>query len=199
MKTAGKTAFHKPHLNMASKIDKEKLRSAIEWIDKLANGVNPINDSILPGDDIVNNIHISRCLFYVAGLLENIGTPKTRSRKQYELEFQLSKEAAAKVCITEATGISMFVKEINKVIPENMKPLSTTQVTEWLVSVGYLEERQRNDGHKYKTPTELGTSIGITTVWKEGRQGGYLAVAYDTNAQNFILENLLNNVLSTEH
>ena len=175
---------------MASIIDKEKLRCAIEWIDKLANGVNPIDDNILPEDDIINNIHISRCLFYVAGLLENIGTPKTKSRKQYELEFQLSKEAAAKVCITEATGISMFVKEINKVIPENMKPLSATQVTEWLVSVGYLEERQRNDGHKYKTPTELGTSIGITSSWKEGSQGQYLAVAYDANAQLFLLENL---------
>lgn len=181
---------------MASKIDKEKLRVAIEWISKLANGVNPIDDSSLSENDIVNNIHISRCLFYVADLLENIGTPKPKTRKQYELEFQLTQEAAAKVLITEATGISIFVKEINKVIPENMKPLSTTQVTEWLVSVGYLEERQRNNGHKYKIPTELGTSIGITTIWKEGRQGGYLAVSYDTNAQNFILENLSNNVIT---
>ncbi len=180
---------------MASKIDKEKLRFATEWISKLANGVNPINDNTLSENDIVNNIHISRCLFYVANLLENIGTPKPRVRKQYELEFQLDQEAAAKVLITEATGISIFVKEINMVIPENMRPLSVTQVTEWLVSVGYLEERQRNNGHKYKIPTELGTSIGITTIWKEGRQGGYLAVSYDSNAQNFILENLLNNAV----
>lgn len=46
---------------MASKIDKEKLRVAIEWISKLANGVNPIDDSSLSENDIVNNIHISRC------------------------------------------------------------------------------------------------------------------------------------------
>lgn len=111
---------------MASKIDKEKLRFATEWISKLANGVNPINDCTLSENDIVNNIHISRCLFYVANLLENIGTPKPRVRKQYELEFQLYQEAAAKVLITEATGISIFVKEINKVIPENMRPLSVT-------------------------------------------------------------------------
>ena len=181
---------------MASKIDKEKLRVAIEWIDKLANGVNPIDGSPVHQEDIVNNIHISRCLFYVANLLENIGAKKPSIKKQYELEFQLTQEGASKVYITDATGIAMFVREINKVIPENMKPLSAIQVTEWLASVGYLEERQRNDGKRYKTPTELGTSIGITTIWKEGRQGGYLAVSYDANAQNFILENLLNNTLN---
>ena len=46
------------------------------------------------------------------------------------------------------------------------------------------------NGHKYKAPTELGTSIGITSSWKEGNQGQYLAVAYDANAQLFLLENL---------
>ena len=176
---------------MTSKIDKEKLRVAIEWVNKLANGVNPIDGRLVHQEDIINNIHISRCLFYVADILENIG-----AKKQYGLEFRLTQEGASKVCITDATGITMFVREVNKVIPENMKPLSAIQVTEWLVSVGYLEERERNDGKKYKIPTELGTSIGITTKWKEGRQGGYLAVSYDANAQKFILENLLNNTLN---
>ena len=60
----------------------------------------------------------------------------------------------------------------------------------WSVSVGYLEEKERGDGHKYKAPTELGTSIGITSVWKDGTQWQYLAVSYDANAQLFLLENL---------
>ena len=60
----------------------------------------------------------------------------------------------------------------------------------WLVSVGYLEEKERGNGHKYKAPTELGTSIGITSVWKDGTQWQYLAVSYDANAQLFLLENL---------
>ena len=75
-------------------------------------------------------------------------------------------------------------------IPEDMKTLPVAKVTQWLVSSGYLEERERSDGRKYKAPTELGISIGITSVWKDGQQGRYLAVEYDSNAQNFILENL---------
>ena len=119
-----------------------------------------------------------------------MGKKKHSSKKQYEQEFQITPEIASGVYIAEKTGIAMFVKEINKVIPENMKPLSASKVTQWLVSVGYLEEKKRGDGHKYKAPTELGRSIGITSDWKEGPQGQYLSVSYDTNAQLFLLENL---------
>ena len=175
---------------MTSDVDQKKLRVAIDWISKLANGTSPIDGSTLPDNDIVNNVHISRCLFFVSNLLEDIGKKKPSSKKQYELEFQLTPEIVSNIYIAERTGIAMFVKEINKMIPENMKPLSASKVTQWLVSVGYLEEKERGDGHKYKAPTELGISIGITSVWKEGTQGQYLAVAYDANAQLFLLETL---------
>lgn len=175
---------------MNSAIDQNKVVVALDWIKKLANGMNPIDGSILPDNDIVNNVHISRCLFFVSNLLEEMGKKKPSQQKQYESEFQLTPEAASKVYIAERTGIATFVKEINKVIPDNMKPLAASKVTQWLVSAGYLEEQERSDGHKYKSPTELGTSIGITSVWRDGYQGQYLAISYDSSAQHFILENL---------
>ena len=175
---------------MNSTMDQNKVTVAIDWITKLANGINPIDGSILPDSDIVNNVHISRCLFFVSNLLEEMGKKKQSQQKQYESEFQLTPEAASKVYIAERTGISLFVKEINKVIPENMKPLEASKVTQWLVSAGYLEEQEKSDGHKYKSPTGLGTSIGITSAWRDGSQGQYLAISYDANAQHFILENL---------
>lgn len=175
---------------MASDIDQNKLKVAIDWINKLANGMNPLDGSALPDIDIVNNVHISRCLFYVSHLLEDAGKKTSSRQKRYELEFQLTPEIVSKVYIAERTGIAMFVKEINKVIPENMQPLAASKVTQWLVLVGYLVEQQSSDGHKYKVPTELGTSIGMTSAWRDGSQGQYLAVSYDANAQHFILENL---------
>lgn len=175
---------------MAFEIDQNKLKVAKAWIGKLANGLNPLDDSILPDNDIVNNVHISRCLFYVSKILEDVGKKMPTKKKQYELDFQLTPEIASKVYISDRTGITLFVKEINKVIPENMKPLVATKVTQWLVSVGYLKEQERSDGGKYKVPTELGTSIGITSAWKEGTRGQYMAVSYDADAHYFILENL---------
>lgn len=175
---------------MASNIDQNKLQVAIDWINKLANGMNPIDGRVLPDSDIVNNVHISRCLFFVSSVLEGLGKKKSSQQKQYELEFQLTPEMATKVYIAEKTGIAMFAKEINKVIPDNMQPLTATKVNQWLVSIGYLEEQERGDGHKYKAPTELGTSIGISSAWKEGTHGQYLSISYDANAQRIILENL---------
>jgi hypothetical protein len=62
----------------------------------------------------------------VSNLLEDMGKKKHSSKKQYEQEFQITPEIASSVYIAEKTGIAMFVKEINKVIPENMKPLSAS-------------------------------------------------------------------------
>ena len=175
---------------MATDIDQNKLNVAIDWINKLANGMNPLDGSTLPDNDIVNNVHISRCLFYVSQMLEEAGKKTSSRQKRYELEFNLTPEIASKVYIAEKTRISLFVKEINKVIPDNMRPLSTSKVTQWLVSIGYLVEQQTSDGRNYKVPTELGTSIGMTSSWEDGSRGAYLAVSYDANAQHFILENL---------
>ena len=48
----------------------ELLKRAKIYIDSLANGVNPFDGTTLPENDIVNNIKISRCLFYVSSILE---------------------------------------------------------------------------------------------------------------------------------
>ena len=47
---------------MITTIDQNRLKIAIDWINKLANGMNPLNGSTLPDSDIVNNVHISRCM-----------------------------------------------------------------------------------------------------------------------------------------
>ena len=57
----------------------------------------------------MNNVHVSRCLFYVSHLLENIEESKPSKHKQYELDFQLTPEDAAKVTITDKTGKGQYL------------------------------------------------------------------------------------------
>lgn len=171
-------------------IDLEKVKIAKEWMNALANGYNPLDGTALDDKDIVNNVHISRCLFYVCEVLDSVGKRKSSSGKDYDLDFKLSQEDAAKVYISDRTGISIFVKEINKVIPENMKPLSATAVTSWLVRIGYLQEAVNEVGHKYKVPTANGQAIGISSELRTGPNGQYMAIDYSANAQRFILQNL---------
>lgn len=44
----------------------------------MANGINPLTDEKIPDNELINNVRISRCLFYVndilGEILENSGT-----------------------------------------------------------------------------------------------------------------------------
>ena len=50
----------------------EKIERAKMYMDKLANGINPIDDSVVPDEDIVNNVRLSRCFFFVSDVLRQI-------------------------------------------------------------------------------------------------------------------------------
>ena len=57
----------------------EKIAYAKSFIDKLANGINPINEEAVPDDDLINNVRISRCLFYVSEILERVAVRESNS------------------------------------------------------------------------------------------------------------------------
>ena len=71
----------------------ELLCRAKTYIDKLANGINPLNDQLLDENDVVNNVRLSRCFFYVSGILqkeidrESRKTSKEKRQKQIPFFF----------------------------------------------------------------------------------------------------------------
>lgn len=44
----------------------EIMQHAKGYLDKLAKGIDPLTDQEVPEDDVINNVRISRCLFYKA-------------------------------------------------------------------------------------------------------------------------------------
>ncbi|MBQ9769560.1 MAG: hypothetical protein IJW27_05085, partial [Clostridia bacterium] len=50
----------------------EKIEYAKTFIDKLANGINPLDDSVINEEDIVNNVRLSRCFFFVSDILRQV-------------------------------------------------------------------------------------------------------------------------------
>lgn len=170
--------------------DIKKTKIAKDWIFQLANGINPIDGTDLSDTDIVNNVHISRCLFYVADVMDFAIRKMRKESRDEIIEFNIDAESLSKVYIAEKTGMSSFVNEINKVIPENMKRASRNAILTWLVENGYLKIIVTDKGTKIKRPTEAGQSIGIVTEQMEGHNGTYVAVLYDANAQKFILDNI---------
>ena len=170
--------------------DRNKSIIAKDWILKLANGINPLDGSAIPDGDIVNNVHITRCLFYVSELLGTYQIMSNKKSKAYENEFYIKLEDIEKVTIVERTGIASFVREINKLIPDNTRPISYGKILNWLMANGYLEEVEVDNFGKRKNPTASGSAVGISAGLREGTNGQYRAVEYNSNAQRFILSDI---------
>lgn len=164
------------------------------YIEKLANGINPLTDTELPSEDVVNNVHISRCFFYVADVLgrviDNGGIKKKSSGRK--ASFSLTQEQITKFELSEKpVSVSDFVEKLNRFIDENsMKKLKTTSITNWLVDIEMLEIVKLPNNKTKKMPTAKGNAIGIDTETRTSLYGEYTIVLYDKNAQQFILDNI---------
>ena len=51
----------------------DKIAQARVYMEKLANGINPLTNQVVPDADLMNNVRISRCFFfYVVQLLKDL-------------------------------------------------------------------------------------------------------------------------------
>ena len=171
--------------------EKEKLRMAQDWVRQLANGINPLNGNAVNESDIVNNVHISRCLFYVADILGTYSEKKPKPSSLKNTPFISSAVQIAGYNYTDAISLSAFAKEIEKLIPENMKTISYKSMVTWLLQEGLLiESDPYRDGRIYKIASEKGNRIGIYSEDRERTSGHYLVTLYNREAQRFLLEHL---------
>ena len=171
--------------------EKDKIVIAQDWIRKLANGINPLNGNTLKDDDVVNNVHISRCLFYVADLLGKYSERTKKSTLLRNLPFVASAMQIDKYNYVEAISTSPFAKELEKLIPENMQSINYKSIVKWLIQEGFLMEGEIDSkGRTPKVPTEKGREIGIYCEQRERSGGYYLITLYNRDAQAFLLEHI---------
>lgn len=129
--------------------EQEKLHHAKHYIDSLANGLNPLDGTPIPEQDIVNNVKISRCLFFVSDVLRKQldgHEPKKVSEKDKKL-FYITEEEKLQYVPSKtpipASGISYKVNEI--LDEKKMRKVSYRTITTWLVKVGLMEEEDISD------------------------------------------------------
>ena len=172
----------------------EKIAYAKSFIDELANGINPIDNQPVAEYDVVNNVRLTRCFFFVSDILrqviENGGTipPKKKAKSS----FSITKEQLARYIYSKfLISVSEIAKKINELVDtEHMKQLSYKQLTGWLLSINALTEQLTLNGKSQKRPTEIGKQIGISLETRNGINGEYQVVVYNKEAQAFILDNI---------
>ena len=177
----------------------ETMMRARQYIESLANGKNPLTGENVKDDDIINNVRISRCLFYVSTVLQKVidnggEVQKVKSKKSQREEFNLTEEQKSNLK-PDKLSLSLSSSKITALIndqidTEKMKKLKVTTLNSWLVSIGLLTEETTPIGKTRKIPTSDGEMLGLSETEFTDNRGSVKYVIYNTNAQQFIFDNI---------
>lgn len=169
----------------------ETMIRAESYIRKMVDGINPITNEPAADCDMVNNVRITRCLYYVSDILrqviDNDGVIKKKSSKKAEF-FITDEQRAALTEFDRPAYASELAEKINAVTEiNNCKKFAAKWVTEYFVSIGllYIDDDS-------KRATDSGAELGIIS---EKRRSSYThreywVNAYSPEAQRFIIDNI---------
>ena len=175
----------------------EAMMRAKQYIESLANGKNPLTGQNVNDDDIINNIRISRCLFYVSGVLQKVidnggEVQKAKSKKSQREEFNLTDEQKSNLKPDKFSLSSSKITALinDQIDTEKMKKLKVTTLNSWLVSIGLLTEVTTPIGKTRRVPTTDGEMLGLSETQFSDSRGSHKYVIYNPNAQQFIFDNI---------
>ena len=176
----------------------EIMQRAKQYIDALANGYDPLSGQPVRDDDVVNQVRVSRCLFYVSGVLQKVidnggEVQKKKVPRSQKAPFALLPEQIVQLKPhSSQQSASRITASINELIDtEKMQKLKTTDITGWLLSIGMLQDIETSSGRKRKVPTHNGEMLGMKETSFINEQGVPTQyTVYDKNAQQFIFDNM---------
>lgn len=170
----------------------EKIAYAKSFIDKLAKGINPLNDQPIPEGDIANHVRLSRCFSYVSDILAQVCENGGVGKVEKTIPFSVTDEQIARFAFSPypISGSEISKKLTDVVKNPLMKSFSVLKLNQWLLQNGLLFETTDRLGKVRKMPTEQGQNLGICTEQKMGRDGEYVAILFNRKAQHFIIENI---------
>ena len=176
--------------------DLDIMKHAKGYIDKMANGINPLTDNPIDENDFINNVRISRCLFYVSGVLDKVienGGQVVKQKAVKKSDFKLTKEQLSKYEFPPfPVSLSEIASRYNALCDDpSMKKFAYRDLSQILIDDGVLEEYTAPSGRKTKRQTEKGLSLGIYNEDRVNPSGAtYTATLYGMEAQTYIF-NLL--------
>ncbi len=166
-----------------------KLIRAAAYVESLAKGLDPTTGCRVRSDDVVNNVEVTRCLFYVAEVLKRDAVRELRQRGKRP--FYLSFEERRRFKYSDRPmSISEFTRRINELVDRDCMTLfGYERARDWLVRNGFLETA-REGSHPHCIPTAQGRELGISMEERTVNGRDRLVVVYDREAQAFLIDNL---------
>lgn len=176
-------------------VDKKKLETAILYLQRIADGNNPVNNMPADEDAVLNNPNVIRCMFFIKEVLEavkrNDGYIGKKVKKSNKLDFPM--ETLTAFAYREDQSISKLVGQINESVDDSIhQKLTYKPISQWLKNNGFLAEEFSQEFNKTITlPTEKGNQIGIRAERRDSSRGvGYMLLLYNKQAQEYIVQNM---------
>ncbi|MBS3947229.1 MAG: hypothetical protein KGZ57_02830 [Dethiobacter sp.] len=158
---------------------------------KLADGIDPLTDTELPGDTALNNVRLARCFFYVAEIIGKViangGEVVYPGEKA---TFYISDEQLEAIAITpEPVGVNEIARRVNAAIDaKRMIGLTGERINNWLVEQGLLKVETREE-KQVKVATPEGKARGISTVLVTTPEGrSYEKNVFDKSLQRLVID-----------
>ena len=170
----------------------EKMAYTKAFVDKLAEGINPMTDSPIPAGELLHQPRVAGCMKYLSELLDTVirngGIGKVERTRPFTIH-------PARLADFRYAPVPVPAREITRRLDDLtgdplMKSLSVQAINRWLLAAGYLYTDTADPQNPRKLPTEAGRRLGLLTEQKLGRDGEYTAVLFNESAQRYVVAHL---------
>lgn len=170
--------------------EQETIQRAVMYLEKLSEGINPLNDAVIPDGEVVREARISRCLKYVVEKLSAISGINVQAEDKSPTQpfFILDIQLEALEPSMRSLSTTQLVEKINRITEENeTRKFQSKWLLDWLTEQGLLELR---DSRRFTT--ESGKLLGITVdeITNPVTQLPLRRVTFTTEAQLFVFDHL---------
>lgn len=170
------------------------LKKSKDYLDKLVEGVNPVNGKPISTREVIYDYKVSRQLEFLSEYvkneikrLENNEKAKKDDEDDELMEFELTDKELKKIELSEKPiSLADICNMLNHLRPSSkMRKLKSISAIEVLNAFGMIDRVRRKI-----IPTEQGTALGIQ--FKEFQSNGstLTKVLYSKDAQQFIIDHL---------
>lgn len=179
-------------------VDTKKLEIAIQYLHRITEGRNPVNNIPVDDDSVIKNPNVVRCMLFIKEVLEEvkrndgyIGRRPRTNRDSSKQEYPL--EALKEFRYSEDKSVTRLVDQINNLVDMTVyQRITYIPITTWLKQNGYLgEEQTEENGKKRTVVTDKGREAGIKSeLRRNAKDQEYVYITYGRTAQEFIVSNM---------
>lgn len=171
--------------------EKQKLLESKNLLQKIASGINPLDDTPILDESFLHNPQVIRPLFYLTDYISNEIEKKNRTTRR-PTKFTINDEQLQLVVLPPGSiGINEFAKAINAVIDQTIsKKITGVMINKKLKEMGILSEEIDKEGHRATVANDKSEGYGIESITRIYNGREYQKVVFNEVGKAFLLKNL---------